>query len=642
MKRFRLRSAFLAEFEGKQPNWGPVGYVTYKRTYSRNDEEFWETCQRVVEGVYNVQKGHCHRLGLRWDNKKAHASAEEMFRRMFEFKWSPPGRGLFMMGTDYVEKRGGAPLNNCGFVTTENLSVDLATPFCWLMEMSMLGVGVGFDTKGSDRFHIKDPVQGDDVHVVEDSREGWVDLIRRLFTAYSGKGSLPASVDYSEIRPAGEPIKGFGGTSSGPGPLQELYEAIQGVLEARRGAPLRSEDIVDLANLIGRCVVSGNVRRSAEIAFGEPGDQSFLELKDPEKNGEALTSHRWASNNSVFASVGMDYSQVARLTSKNGEPGYEWLDNARAYGRMKDPANYRDRRAAGGNPCLEQTLEDRELCCLVEVYPSNHDSEEDFRRTLKFAFLYAKSVTLLPTHDEYTNQVLLRNRRIGTSVSGIVQAIERHGRREFLNWLDRGYTYLKELDAEYSDWLCVRESIKITSVKPSGTISLLPGVTPGIHYPHSEYYIRRIRFNSDSPLVAELKQRGYRVEKDKYSPRTMVVEFPIHEQYYSRSKREVTMWEQLELAAQIQHYWADNQVSVTVTFTEEEVPRIKDALEYYETRLKGVSFLPLDDHGYEQAPYEEITEAEYTERTKGLKPLTGLDIERDQMDAFCDGDVCLV
>lgn len=508
----------------------------------------------------------------------------------------------------------------------------------------MLGVGVGFDCKGAGKVKIHEPKQGDDVHVVDDSREGWVDLIRRLFSAYSGKGrtTLPASVDYSEVRPSGEPIKGFGGTSSGPGPLMELYDSVSRLLEARTGEFLTSEDIVDLANLIGRCVVSGNVRRSAEIAFGDPEDEAFLELKDPEKNGEALTSHRWASNNSVFAEVGMDYSKVASLTSKNGEPGYEWLGNAQAYGRMIEPPNHKDRRAAGGNPCLEQTLEDRELCCLVEVYPSNHDDEEDFYRTLKFAFLYAKSVTLIPTHDGYTNQVLLRNRRIGTSVSGIVQAMQKHGRRNFLNWLDRGYQHLKELDASYSDWLCVRESIKITSVKPSGTISLLPGVTPGIHFPHSEYYLRRIRFDENSPLVADLKRRGYHVEKDKYSPRTKVVSFPVHEKYYDRAKDDVTLWEQLELAAQIQAYWADNQVSVTVTFKPEEAKDIVRALELYETRLKGVSFLPLSNHGYEQAPYETITKEEYEKYTSRIQPLDGLDIERDQMDSLCDGEVCLI
>lgn len=648
VRSFKLSPSFLEEFEGKQPQWGPVGYITFKRTYSRRkedgtNEEFWETCKRVVEGAYNVQKRHCYRLGLVWDNVKSQKSAQEMFRRMWEFKWLPPGRGLWMMGTPYIDRVGGAALNNCGFVSTEGIAVDLADPFCWMMDMLMLGVGVGFDAKGAGLVKVHEPKKSDEVFVVEDSREGWVSLLRRTITPYSGRGSLPGRIDYSLVRPAGSPIHGFGGTASGYGPLDELVKNVQGILDPLIGEEITTTAIVDICNLIGRCVVAGNVRRSAEIAFGDPNDEEFMNLKNPDVAGDALMHHRWASNNSIFAEVGMDYSKVAEMTAKNGEPGYEWLENAQAYGRMGRDPDYRDRRARGGNPCLEQTLEDRELCCLVETFPGRHESYEDYEKTLKYAYLYAKSVTLIPTHDQRTNQVLLRNRRIGASMSGIIQAMQRHGRRAFFNWCDKGYTYLRELDKIYADWLCVRESIKVTSTKPSGTVSLLPGVTPGIHYPHSEYYIRRIRFQANHSLVGRLKKHGYRVEQDKYSPNTVCVEFPVKEEFFDRSKRDVSMWEQLEIAAQVQQYWADNQVSITVTFKPEEAGDIKHALELYETRLKGVSFLPMDGGGYEQAPYEEITQKEYEKRVKKIKPImTNGDIEHDQVDRFCDGDVCTV
>jgi len=191
--------------------------------------------------------------------------------------------------------------------------------------------------------------------------------------------------------------------------------------------------------------------------------------------------------------------------------------------------------------------------------------------------------------------------------------------------------------------LCVRESIKITSTKPSGSVSLLPGVTPGIHYPHSEYYIRRIRFQADSSLVGKLKKHGYKVEKDKYSPNTVVAEFPVKEEFFDRSKTDVSMWEQLEIAAQVQQYWADNQVSITVTFKPEEAGDIKHALELYETRLKGVSFLPLTDHGYEQAPYEEITQKQYDKMMAKITPINhNGNIEHEITDRFCDGDVCQI
>lgn len=648
IRSFKLASSFLEQYKGQQPEWGPVGYITYKRTYARimedgSLEEYWNTAQRVVEGCYNIQKEHCRTLRLPWDNAKAQRSAQEMYTRMWEFKWLPPGRGLWMMGAKHVDKVGSAALNNCGFVSTVGIKEDLADPFTWMMDMLMLGVGVGFDTKGAGLVKIQEPKQTDEPFVVEDSREGWVALLKATIRPYAGKGSLPCSIDFSKVRVAGEPIEGFGGTASGPEPLQELVRSVRQILNDRIGETITSTDLVDICNLIGRCVVAGNVRRSAEISFGDPNDSAFMNLKNPDVAGDALEHHRWASNNSIFAEVGMNYTEAAAATAINGEPGYEWLENARAYSRMGREPDYKDRRAAGGNPCLEQTLEDRELCCLVETFPSRHEDYEDYEKTLKYAYLYAKSVTLVATHDERTNTVMQRNRRIGASMSGIVQAMQRHGTREFFNWCDNGYNYLKDLDQVYADWLCIRSSIKITSVKPSGTVSLLPGVTPGIHYPHAEFYIRRIRFQSDSHLVDILRDSGYTVEPDSYSPNTMCIEFPIHEEYYDRSKDDVSMWEQLELAAQMQHYWVDNQVSVTVTFKPEEAQDIKRALELYETRLKGVSFLPLKDHGYVQAPMETINEEQYREMVSKLIPITSLDkVVHEQTERFCDGEFCVV
>jgi ribonucleoside-triphosphate reductase len=655
MRDFKLSPTFLADYEGTQPGFGPLGYVTYKRTYSRkledgSTEEFWQTCQRVVEGVYSAQKRHVKNLGLPWNNEKAQRSAQEMFRRMWEFKWLPPGRGLWMMGTPYIERAGGAALNNCGFVSTRGIKDDLADPFCWMMDMLMLGVGVGFDTKGEGIVTVQAPRQGTHTFQVADSREGWVDLLRATILPYSGKGYVPAKIDYSLVRPEGSAIAGFGGTASGPKPLQELVSSVKEILDALVGQEITTEAIVDVANLIGRCVVAGNVRRSAEIAFGDPHNETFLDLKDWDKNREAVEHHRWASNNSVFADVGMDYSLVAQRTATNGEPGYEWLENAQDYSRMGRDPDYKDRRVAGANPCVEQSLEDRELCCLVETFPSRHDTYDDYRKTLKYAYLYAKSVTLIHTHDQRTNAVMMRNRRIGCSMSGIVQAMARHGRREFFSWCDQGYNYLEDLDVVYSEWLCIPLSVKKTSVKPSGTVSLLPGVTPGIHYPHSEYYIRRIRFQETHPLVDALRTKGYHIEKDVYSPNTVVAEFPVHEEYFDRSKSDVTMWEQLENAAQMQTYWADNQVSVTVTFDKDrEGHDIKYALELYETRLKGVSFLPVSDHGFAQAPYEEIDEKKYKDMIANVNEnvqladlISGNGEVQDSLDRFCDGEVCKI
>jgi ribonucleotide reductase alpha subunit len=293
--------------------------------------------------------------------------------------------------------------------------------------------------------------------------------------------------------------------------------------------------------------------------------------------------------------------------------------------------------------CGEQSLESWEMCNLVETFPSKHDSYEEFKETLKLAYLYAKSVTLMRTHWKETNAVMLKNRRIGTSVSGIVDAFAKHGRRKFLKWLQDGYAYLKQVDEEYSNWLCVPKSVKISTIKPSGTTSLLAGVSPGIHYPHSKYYIRRIRVANDSDLLPALRGAGYPVEPDAYDKTTMVVEFPMETKDYSMGKNEASMEMQIMNAVDIQRYWSDNQVSITVTFTREEAKRLAGVLEFCEDKLKGVSFLPLSEHGYVQAPYEEITREKFEQMVATIKPIDSWTARVAGSGVTgCDGDRCTI
>lgn len=661
MTLYHLDNKFISQYVGKQPKWGPIGYVTYKRTYARDldkiyqrhtdlgianglsgNEEFWLTLVRVTEGTFGILRDHCQSLRLPWSDEIAQRKAQEMFRLMWGFKWSPPGRGLWMMGTPAVDKVGGAALNSCMFLSSQNIDVDFADPFCTLMDFSMLGVGVGGDTRGAGKVTIKRPHHTSAPHVVADSREGWVAALRIVLNAYVGIGEIP-EFDYSEVRGAGSPIVGFGGTASGPGPLVELVASLRALLDARSGHAIVSSDITDIFNMVGRCVVAGGVRRTAEILFGESDDDVFLELKDRDKNGAALDAYRWASNNSIFAKVGQSYDKVAKRTAKNGEPGYSWLKNAQDFGRMKDVPDFKDKDARGGNPCLEQTLHDHELCCLVETYPFHHANTKEFLRTLKFAYLYAKVVTLVPTHDRKTNAVTMKNRRIGCSMAGIVQAMSKFGRRGFLDLCDDGYEYVRELDKEYSGWLCVPESIKKTSVKPGGTVPLLSQSTPGVHHPISEYYNRVIRFATDSKMLPALRRAGHKcieISPTK-EPNTTAVYFPVKEEGFERAAKDVSMWEQLELAAALQAHWADNQVSVTVSFHKEtEGPQIARALELYETRLKGVSFLPHNDHGYEHAPYQPISKEEYEAAISSLGVLDLSVTSHETTDAFCDGDKC--
>ncbi len=1142
---FKLDEEFFDKYKNIHPDWGPLGYITYKRTYARiieaenRKEEFWETIRRVVEGCYSIQKEHCMKLSLPWSDSKAQRSAQKMFKKIWNFKFSPPGRGLWMMGTEFIARHGSMSLNNCGFASTEDINLKYSKAFEFMMDALMLGVGVGFDTKGAGKVTIKQPKEGSFKFQLPDSREGWVESLKLMLDAYLLGKQVP-KYDFSLIRPAGEPIRGFGGIASGPEPLKKMLEDVQNILEFRIGEKITSLDIVDIMNYIGKCVVSGNVRRSAEIALGDPTDLDFVTCKQDQ---EKLYSHRWASNNSVFAVKGLDYSFIANQIAVNGEPGIFWLENAKAYSRMRDRPDYKDKKAAGVNPCItgdtliavadgrnavsinqlaeerndipvyckdnkgltvirmmrnpritgyneeiyevkldddsiikctenhkfilrdmsqketrdlkigdsliitpkwqttwaeimgekkkkrsiywllndgrknifehtfiyeqsnkckvhsgyvihhkdndglnnsienlepmlkdehdslhdisgdknpmrfwwqtatevekrsyrrkmsealsgdknprysgftddeiyiemlnivnktelplsltrwkkhaadigmpifsprwgesqspinlirqanieygfdwhdnhilrreynrfikllkktdlellfedgciytykscegcgkrfkvkyarreqtycshlcvsqanlekaqnlhkdkakkkrdekrtklfdllikeiatnkiiptksefievlryndikdfrtvgmpdsysqvldhiseiygisiinskritknkqyakeiaklliengliynhkvisikrigydvvyngtvdefhnfgiiineketkssrprmeivfsvncgEQTLESFELCCLSETFPSRHESYEEFQETLKYAYLYSKSVTLVNTHWQETNAVMLKNRRMGISQTGIIEAFVKHGRRTILEWCDRAYNYLQDLDEQYSGWLCIPRSIKITTVKPSGTVSLLPGVPPGIHYPHSEYYIRRIRLSENSDLIPAIKKAGYKIEQDSYSPNTVVAEFPVHEKFFERSKNDVSIWEQAENAAAYQKYWSDNQVSITITFKEEEADQIKHVLECYEDKLKSVSFLPIKEHGYKQAPYQEITKAQYEELVRNIKPLQ-LDETRDRAigEKFCDSDTC--
>ncbi|MEN6665504.1 MAG: fused protease/ribonucleoside-triphosphate reductase [Phycisphaerae bacterium] len=638
---FQLDEEFLQAYVARPVRWGfgPLSWATYKRTYSRDGESWWQTCRRVIEGMFSVQRAHCMRAGLAWDSARALHEAHEAYERLWAFKWTPPGRGLWIMGTPFVYERGGAALNNCGFVSTKDLATDFSGPFLWMLQMSMLGVGVGFDTRGRGKLAIVAARVAQDVHIIGDSREGWAGALGRLLNAYVGKGSLPAGWDFSQIRPHGSALRSFGGFASGPGPLSRMLADLQTLLGSYAGRRVDSRLIVDAMNLIGRCVVAGGIRRSAQIAFGEADDEEFMDLK---QDRNKVLEYRWASNNSIFASAGMDYSAAVRRTVATGEPGYMWLENARAYGRMGDEPNWLDAAAEGSNPCVEQTLWDRELCCLVETFPAHHESFEDYQRTLAVAYRYAKAVTLVETEDAATNAVMLRNRRLGCSMTGVVQAIDKFGYGEFFRWCDRAYAFLRRLDEEHSAALAVPRSIKLTSVKPSGTVSLLAGATPGVHWEHAPYYIRRVRVTMGHPLVEMCRRSGYHVEDDVYSQNTVVVSFPVHVERLGRCKSDVPLLEKVDLAAQMQRFWSDNQVSITAEFDpDREGGQLPGLLHDYENRLKAVVFLPSRGHGYQQPPYEQITRSQYERIAGGLRPLRGdLDHEQELEARFCDGDLC--
>jgi ribonucleoside-triphosphate reductase len=659
---YRMRDSFFDNYKSRKPNWGfnigagnTLGEHSWLTKYARRKddgtkERYWEGLRRVIEGMYSIQKDHALQYKLPWNEETAHRSAEEAYARAFAGKWSPPGRGLWIMGTELVNgRKDSSALQNCAFISTEHLTDEPILPFIRLMDMSMLGVGVGFDTKGAGKVALHNP-SSVYPHVIADSREGWYESVGCLLRAYFTGSRLP-NFDYSRIRAAGAPIKTFGGVAAGPDPLKKLHENLTRLLANRVGQMLTSTDIVDIQNMIGKCVVSGNVRRSAEIALGDPGDDDFLTLKDWNINPERMGGDGWGhlSNNSVIASSGDDYSHLAESIRLNGEPGLLWLDIAQKYGRLTDPPDDKEYRTRGINPCGEQPLEHMELCTLVETYPTNCDSMQDYLRTLKFAYLYGKTVTLLMTRWPETNEVMIRNRRIGTSMTGIAQFAETQGWHELKRWQDAGYREIRKYDRIYSEWLGVRESIRVTTVKPSGTVSLLHGVTPGAHWPKERgYYIRTVRDIKGSPFAEAMRAAGYPVEASVADPdTTVVITMPV-EGPDIRAEREVSVWEKASLAAQCQRYWSDNAVSVTLTFREDEGSEVGAVLRAFDGQLKSVSFLPAAEGVYAQAPYQRVSKEDWDNLRSQISPVDWDGLYNDDKlpdaegELYCTTDVCEV
>ena len=665
---FRLSEEFVNKYNNVPAPFGfsdagsnSLGEITFIRTYSRVKEdgtkERWhEVCRRVIEGMYSVQKNHAKDNRLPWNDNKAQKSAQEAFQRMFELKWTPPGRGLWAFGTPMtMEKRNSASLQNCAMVSTRDIDRnDPGALFAWVMDALMLGIGVGFDTLGQDKqMSIYAPTEPASIYEIPDTREGWVESVRLLVNSFLRQNQPIQEFSYDLIRPLGAPIKGFGGVASGPAPLIDLHTRIRNVIGSRAGELLDSRAIVDIVNLIGTCVVSGNVRRSATLALGTPEDEGFINLKnpevfpdrnsyDPEKPGWA-----WMSNNSISATVGTKYEDYVDLIADNGEPGFIWLDVARDYGRLKDAPDYKDSRIMGFNPCAEQPLESYELCTLVEVHLNRHESKEDFLKTLKFAYLYGKTVTLMPTHWQQTNGIMQRNRRIGTSLTGIASFADNSGLPALREWMDQGYEKIRHYDHKYSEWLCVRESVRVTTVKPSGSVSLLSGATPGVHWgPGGEFYLRAIRFGNTDPMLHLFKAAGYKIEDDLVSANTSVVYFPVASGH-KRAEKQVSLFEKIGLAATAQKYWSDNGVSVTLSFDKEtEKQFVAPALNMYEGQLKAVSFLPMGNKTYPQQPYSEISREEYNAYvgTIGKIDWSAIYDGKDNLDAesekYCSTDAC--
>ena len=620
-----ITKEFTEKYRTKRPNWGfnGLGYIVYKRTYSRQRdngsyEEWYETITRCINGA--------QKIGADYTKKEA----EQLFDHIFNFKCIFAGRMLWQLGLSHVDRYGGNSLLNCWFTAIKNVN-----DFCFLFENLMLGGGVGFSVKREDihelpkihhNVNITHQNTKDAIFIVPDSREGWVYLLRRVLKSFFITGK---SFSYSTIlvRGYGEPIKGFGGTASGPGILVEGIEEIVKILKSREGRKVRSIDVLDICNIIGSIVVSGNIRRSAQIALGDPDDYLFIRAKRWDLGN--VPNWRALSNNTIFAdSYEHISSDVWSGFKGNGEPyGFYNLKLSKKFGRIGEPCKD---NCEGGNPCLEINLADKECCNLSELCLNNIDSLDELINCAKLLYKTQKAVCALDFLHEETNKIVHKNFRLGLGVTGICQSLDK------LKWLDKTYIELKKYDKKWSAKKGYPESIKLTTIKPSGTLSLLSGSTPGIHPAYSEYYIRRVRMANDDKLIDVCKKLGYSIEyvlnfDGTKNHNTIIVEFPCCSGKNTIYAKDMTAVTQLEMVKNLQKIWSDNSISVTVYYKKQELKNIKRWLkENYKNNIKSVSFVLHQEHGFKQAPYEEISKEKYDNLMRIVKPLHNIEVNNDK------------
>jgi len=633
-----LPDKFLINYVGKQPKWGfgGLGYIVYKRTYARQltdgtTEEWWQTVARCVNGA--------QKIGAKYTPEEA----QRLFDLVFNLKCNFAGRMLWQLGTSTVDRFGANSLLNCWFTAMRKPG-----DFSFLFENLMLGGGVGFSVKKEDvhelpkvkkSVHITHKATNDADFIVPDSREGWVKLLDAVLDSFFSTGK---SFSYSTIliRGAGQPIHGFGGVASGPVILIEGIEKISKVLREREGKKLRSIDVLDICNIIGSVVVAGNVRRSAEISIGDPDDYHFLRAKRWDLGN--IPNWRAMSNNTISAD---SFDQISNAVWEGyeggGEPyGFFNLPLSKKYGRLGEE---RKDDCEGLNPCAEITLSDKECCNLSEIYLNNIESKEELIQCATLLYKVQKAICAMPFIHEETSNVVHKNMRIGVGITGICQSGSK------LDWLSDAYKSLRKFDKTWSKENGWPESIRLTTTKPSGTLSLLAGSSPGVHPGYSRYFIRRVRMSSSDKLVGACRELGYGVEYAKNfdgteDHGTCVVSFPCSFGEDTILAKDMSAVDQLELVKKIQTLWSDNSVSVTVYYRKEELPQIKGWLkDNYATSLKSVSFLLHSDHGFAQAPYEEISEEEWKKATSRVKSLMDITIDSGDMEGLeCVGGVCPV
>jgi hypothetical protein len=543
--------------------------------------------------------------------------AEKLFHTFWTMQALPAGRGLWTGGVPGIANEAAM---NCWYATINGID-----DWCWVANVLMLGGGVGVglenigqlpavaeDEDGCPKLIISCDYNHSNYrelsatypnmrftpdYVVRDSREGWVNaLYYVLMNAWTAE-EPDCAVDVSLVRSRGKPLNTFGGTACGPGPLVDMLRGVWRVVRGAAGRKLTTLEALDITCLIGQCVKSGNVRRSAIMCQGNADDEGIWNAK---QSHDAIHSHRHTSNNSLI------------IQSKDQLSKFDWHRFVESNVEYGDPGLYKlwlarreDALIEGVNPCGEIPLRHRESCNLVEVFPAVFTSRPAHSHVFELATRYALRQRLLQFDDPITEKTRRETMRIGVGLGGVCDA--QPSRNDLREW----QSIVRETSRTYADTLEVSRPLTTTTVKPSGSISILNGSSPGMHAAESEFYYRRMRIASDNPLAESLIAANVPHEPDMLDNRLLVFSFPIKAKQDAITVRNQTVVDQFNRQQVLQSYWADNSVSSTVRFDKDEMECVEQCLAHYMPTLKGVSLL-CNSHSYEQAPYEAITEEEYT------------------------------
>lgn len=693
MKRL-FTNEFLDKYKNKKNPLSNIGEFVYLRTYSRyledkkRRENWFETVLRTTE--YNIDLGIAYKerkgIQINWDEERK--EAQLLFDNLYQLKTFTSGRTLYMGGTEIVKKY---PLSNYNCCFTEIANMHDFVDIFYLL-MVGCGVGIRIDRNLIKKMPIGNRVSLEGVYQedirrftpkeemedtklindkedssiftikVGDSKEGWcnaLDTYFKILTLKEYENVSKIIIDYSYVRPEGERLKRFGGRASGHKSLMRMFEKINLVFSKQKDGALQSIDILDIATIISENVVSGGVRRSAMMIICEEDDEEVINAKrniykvvDGEWIEDEKISHRKMSNNSVLYTNKPSLERIQEIINSikiNGEPGF--INGTEATRRKSS--------FKGCNPCGEILLKSKQCCNLTTnnlVAFVNDKDELEIERLkdiIKLSTRVAIRMTLVEVELDDWNKVMQEDRIIGISLTGMMDMVNRTGMSfDDLASLLRSLRDVVHIEGErYSKELGIPTPELMTTIKPEGSLSTLPCVSSGIHYPHSNYYIRRIRISTTDPLYKMIEKQGSypiynEIGQTDDNCTIKVIEFPIKAPE-GKTKYEVGAIQQLELYKLSMENWTDHNTSITVSVRENEWEDVSNWVYNNFDYVVGITFLSLIEETYPLLPYECTTKEDYEERLKKIKTIDyellaefDDDEEHDIIDQECSTGAC--